>query len=187
MNITWILLFIVAFIAVIVMWYIMAYNRFIRLHTMLKEAWSGIEVQLKRRYDLIPNLVSTVKGYSVHEKTIFEDIAKYRAESIGASGAEEKATAEAGLSGALKTLFAVAENYPDLKANQNFIELQAQLTAIEDEVQLARRYYNGTVRNYNVLCTIFPSNIVAGIAGFQPAEFFEVDGAHERQAPSVKF
>jgi len=187
-NSFWFVLMILVVIgSLLVMWSIMTYNRFIRLKNFLKEAWSGVEVQLKRRYDLIPNLVSTVKGYSIHEKSIFEDIAKYRSASIGATGVEQKAQAEAGLTGALKTLFAVAENYPDLKANQNFLDLQKQLATLEDEVQLARRYYNGTVRNFNVLCTVFPSNIIASFAGFKQAEFFEVGAAHERETPSVKF
>ncbi|HJM69100.1 MAG TPA: LemA family protein [Candidatus Babeliales bacterium] len=187
MNFSLILMILVGIGALLIMWCIMTYNRFIRLKNLLKEAWSGIEVQLKRRYDLIPNLVSTVKGYSFHEKSILEDVAKYRAESIGATSVEQKATAEDGLTGALKTLFAVAENYPDLKANQNFLDLQTQLAALEDEVQLARRYYNGTVRNFNVLCTVFPSNLIASLAGFNQAEYFEVASASERETPSVKF
>ncbi|MBT4855906.1 LemA family protein [bacterium] len=187
MNLTILFFVLVGIGAVVVLWFVMTYNRFIRLRTLLKEAWSGIDVQLKRRYDLIPNLVSTVKGYSVHEKSIFEDIAKYRAASMGATDMGQKSEAEVGLTGALKTLFAVAENYPDLKANANFLELQGKLAVLEEDIQLARRYYNGTVRNYNVLCTIFPSNIIASLASFKEAEFFEVSNSEERDTPNVKF
>lgn len=182
-----ILLSLIAFVAFAVFWGIGIYNTFVRLKALLKEAWSGIDVQLKRRYDLIPNLVETVKGYQIHEKTTLENIAKYRSAAMHATGVEEKAMAEAGLTQTLKTLFAVAENYPELKANENFLRLQKQLSKIEDEIQLARRYYNGTVRNYNVKVQTFPSNIVAAFAGFHEAPFFELSLAAEREVPTVKF
>lgn len=184
MIILWILL---AIIVVIVVWAIGTYNHLVRLKALLDEGWSGIDVQLKRRYDLIPNLVATVQGYSIHEKSILEDIARFRAASLNATGIEQKALAENGLTQALKTLFAVAENYPQLKANENFLHLQKELTKIEDEVQLSRRYYNGTARNYNVSVTTFPSHIVASTFNFNKVAYFELTNTHERDVPKVKF
>ncbi len=169
------------------MWFVMGYNSLVHLRALLKEAWSGIDVQLKRRYDLIPNLVETVKGYSIHEKSTLENIAKYRSASMNATTVEAKAGAEAGLAQALKTLFAVAENYPQLKANENFMRLQKDLSKIEDELQLARRYYNGTARNYNIKVQMFPSRIIAGITGFTVEPYFELSNAAEREVPTVKF
>lgn len=169
------------------LWAMSTYNGFVRAKAHLDEGWSGINVQLKRRYDLIPNLVAVVKQYSVHEKEVLENITKMRSISMGATSITDKAAAEAGLSGALKTLFAVAENYPDLKANQNFMSLQKDLTTLEEELQLARRYYNGTARNYNTAVNIFPSRIVAGLTGFAPVPYFELDHEDERKAPQVKF
>jgi len=154
---------------------------------MLKEAWSGIDVQLKRRYDLIPNLIETVKGYSKHESDVFEKVTKMRSESMNAQGIKEKSEAELGLSKALKTLFAVAENYPELKANENFLSLQKELAIIEDEIQLSRRYYNGTVRNYMIMMTTFPSNLIANMSHFKPQAYFELADESERKNPKVNF
>lgn len=169
------------------LWAISKYNSLIHVRAMAKEAWSGIDVQLKRRYDLIPNLVETVKGYSGHEKGIFDEIARMRAASMGATDIHAKETAEIGLNRSLKSLFALVENYPNLKANENFMALQKELSSIEQELQLARRYYNGTVRNYTVITTQFPSNIVASIGGFESMPYFEVIDEQERSAPKVKF
>lgn len=175
-------------IAVIcVLWGIGTYNRLVRLLAYVREAWSGVEVQLKRRYDLIPNLVETVKGYQIHEKSTLEAIAQYRSAAMHAKGVTERAEAEAALTNTLKTLFAVAENYPELKANENFLQLQHQLGTIEHEIQLARRYYNGTTRDYNMNVQSFPTRIIAGFTGFKEQPYFEVDNADERNAPRVKF
>ena len=152
----------------------------------MKEAWSGIDVQLKRRHNLIPNLVTTVKGYSKHERNLFEDITEKRAKTIQIDNIKEKSTLETDLSGMLKTLFAVVEDYPYLKANENFLDLQNQLTEIEDQIQYSRRYYNGTVRNYNIRVESFPNNIVSGLFHFKPEEYFEITFATERKTPEVK-
>jgi LemA protein len=184
MIILWILL---AVVAVVVLWAIGAYNGLVRLKALLDEAWSGIDVQLKRRYDLIPNLVATVQGYSIHEKSILEEIARLRAASLGATGVQAQAVADNGLTQALKTLFAVVENYPQLKANENFMLLQRELTNVEEQLQLARRYYNGTARNYNISIRTFPTNLVAGVGNFTPSPYFETAGSHERENPQVKF
>lgn len=167
-------------------WFVGGYNALVRLYALVQEAWSGIDVQLKRRYDLIPNLVAVVKQYSIHEQSVLENVTKMRSISMQAKTVEEKAQAEGELTQALKTLFAVAENYPNLKANENFMELQKTLTDIEDQIQLARRYYNGTVRNYMIARTSFPTNIIAGIVGFGPASYFEIEPA-ERESQRVQF
>lgn len=179
-----VILFIAA--AAIVIWIVFVYNFFIRDRNLIKEAWSGIDVQLKRRHNLIPNLVASVKGYSSHEKTLFEDITKKRSEAAKIESIKEKAPAESDLSGMLKTLFVVAENYPDLKASQNFLNLQNQLVEIEDQLQYARRYYNGAVRNYNIRVESFPSNIIAGIFNFKQDNFFEITLATEKATPEVR-
>ena len=173
-------------VGLIILWLIVIYNLFIRDRNLMKEAWSGIDVQLKRRHNLIPNLVTTVKGYSKHERNLFEEITQKRAKTIQMDNIKEKSTLETDLSGMLKTLFAVAEDYPDLRANENFLDLQNQLTEIEDQIQYARRYYNGTVRNYNIRVESFPNNIVAGLFDFKPEEFFEITFATERKTPEVK-
>lgn len=162
------------------------YNALVRLKNMAQEAWSGIDVQLKRRYDLIPNLVQTVKGYASHETELFEKVTLARTKAINAHGVEGKAAADASLGGTLKTLFAVAESYPELKANTNFLELQKTLAHIETDIQLARRYYNGATRDFNMMIQMFPSSIVARMAGFRSLPFFEVD-SEERNNPEVKF
>jgi LemA protein len=176
-----------AAVALVFAWSVSVYNRFVRLRNLMAEAWSGIDVQLKRRVDLIPNLVETVKGYAGHEKELFEKIAASRAQSVSAGSVREQAAAESALTASLRTLFAVAEAYPDLKANTNFLELQKSLAEIEDQIQMARRYYNGTVRENNVLVDSFPSNLVARMAGFTKADFFELEDSAERKAPQVRF
>ena len=154
------------------------YSSLVRLNQQASEAWSDITVQLKRRYDLIPNLVNTVKGYATHEKSVFEDVTKARANALNAQGVEETAKAENQFSQTMKSLFAVAEAYPDLKASQNFQELQAELTDTEDKIQASRRFYNGVVRDFNTKRKTFPTNIFASLLGFkQDKVFFELDEA----------
>lgn len=162
------------------------YNGLVKLRVLVDEAWSGIDVQLKRRYDLIPNLVETVKGYAKHEKETFEKIAELRSSAMKTDSPEKKGEIENQLTSTLKTLFAVAENYPELKADANFRELQQTLNSIEEEIQGARRYYNGAVREFNLKIAVFPNNIVAGILGFKPREFFEADET-ERENVKVDF
>jgi LemA protein len=177
-------------VALVVLWVIFAYNRLIVLKNRTKEAWSDIDVQLKRRYDLIPNLVETVKGYASHEKEALENVIKARAAAMSAkeSGDPQKmGQAENMLSGTLKSLFALSENYPDLKASTNFLELQRELRDTEDKVQASRRFYNTNTRDLNTKIETFPTNLIAKIFGFAKVDFFEVEGAEERQAPQVKF
>ncbi len=181
------LLSIIGIIALIGLWYAGVYNSLVHVKSNLDEALSGVDVQLKRRYDLIPNLVAVVKQYGVHEKEIFENLAKMRAASMGASTVQEKSQADMGLTQTLKTLFAVSESYPELKANQNFLQLQHDLSSIESDLQLSRRYYNGTVRNYNIKVLSFPSNLVANFSNFTKAAYFEVNSQAEREAPKVSF
>ena len=163
------------------------YNRLIRSRNILNEAWSGIDVQLKRRHDLIPNIIETVKGYVKHERKVFEEITNLRSQLTRTATIPEKGQLENSFSQALKSIFALAEAYPDLKANKNFIELQQTLANTEDQIQLARRYYNGAARDYNTMVESFPSNIMARIFGFLKAEFFEIELAIEREVPGVKF
>jgi LemA protein len=154
------------------------YNGLVRLNVQANEAWSDITVQLKRRYDLIPNLVNSVKGYATHEKSVLEDVTKARANALNAQGVQETAKAENQFQDTLKSLFAVAENYPQLKANENFLQLQGELVDTEDKIQASRRFYNGTVRDFNTKRTVFPTNILAGMLGFnKDREFFELDEA----------
>jgi LemA protein len=171
---------------IIIIWIFITYNLFIRDKNLIKEAWSGIDVQLKRRHNLIPNLVSSVKGYSQYEKNLLEQITQKRSEAVKVENIKEKAPAESDLSGMLKNLFIAVENYPELKANQNFLDLQNQLIEIEDQLQYARRYYNGAVRNYNIRVESFPSNIIAGIFNYKQDAFFEISLATERKTPEVK-
>ena len=178
---------VLALAVVIVFWGIGVYNGLIRLRNMKDEGWSGIDVQLKRRHDLVGNLVNTVKGYMVHEKSVLEEIAKMRAMAQNAAGVAQAAQAEGMLSQALGRLFAVMENYPQLRANENVMQLQNTLTTLEDDIQLARRYYNGTVRDYNTRIEVFPASIIARQYAFQKAEFFELDNAAEREVPQVSF
>ena len=178
----------IIFLGVILLFIVISgaiYNRFIQLKALLEEAYSGIDVQLKRRHDLIPNIVEAVKGYSQYERKTLENITQLRSQLMKASPTERDKM-ESQLSTGLKGLFAVAENYPDLKANQSFLSLQQQLSEIEDQIQMARRYYNGTVRNNNILVQSFPSSIIAGIFHFQPQKFFEIEYATDRQVPDVK-
>jgi LemA protein len=170
-------------VLVLVGWFILAYNRFVRLMTHAKEAWSDIEVQMKRRYDLIPNLVNTVKGYAKHESSAFENVTKARAMALGAQTLHDKGEAENMLTGALKSLFAVAEAYPDLKANQNFLELQRELSDTENKIQAARRFYNTNVRDLNIATDTFPSNFVAKIFNFSKMEFFDLEGSEAAKEP----
>ncbi|MDD2904397.1 MAG: LemA family protein [Syntrophales bacterium] len=163
------------------------YNRLVRNRQMVQEGWSGIDVQLKRRADLIPNLIEAVKGYMGHEKGVLEKVTELRAQSLQAASVGDKAKAEGALGAALANLFAVAENYPDLKASQNFIQLQQSLADIEEQIQLSRRYYNGAVRNLNILVASFPSNIIANMFQFAPAEYFEIEDAADRAVPKVAF
>jgi len=173
-------------LAVILLWAIAIYNGLIKLKNRVDEAWSDIDVQLKRRYDLIPNLVSTVKGYATHEKEVFEKVTEARTRAMGAQSAADKAQAENMLSDTLKSLFAVAEAYPDLKANQNFLELQRELTDTEDKIQASRRFYNGNVRDFNTKIQVFPNNMFAGMLGFSAREFFEAE-AGEKENVKVEF
>ena len=154
---------------------------------MVEEGWSGIEVQLKRRSNLIPNLLETVKGYMGHERELLSKVTELRSQSMQERAVDKKARLEEKLSRSLANVFAVAEGYPDLKANENFSELQAELSEIEDQIQLARRYYNGTVRNLNIQVESFPGNIIAGIFKFTRAEFFEIEDPTERTVPEVSF
>lgn len=176
-----------AMVALVIVWAVACYNRLVSLRSMAEEAWSGIDVQLKRRYDLIPNLVEVVKGYSIHEKEVLTDVIRLRTESMNATEVDQKETAEIGLASSLKTLFAVAEQYPDLKANENFLTLQKELSSIEQELQYARRYYNGSVRNYVISIKQFPSIMIAKLFAFMPMSYFELSSDKEREVPSAKF
>ncbi len=177
-----------AIIVIGILWIIGSYNRFVRLINQAKEAWADIEVQLKRRYDLIPNLVNTVKGYAAHESTAFEKVTAARSAAMGAGNLADKAEAESNLSGALKSVFAIAEAYPDLKANQNFLELQRELSDTENKIQAARRFYNGTVRDLNTAIQSFPANAVAKTFNFSAMELFDLADNDAAQNPvEVKF
>lgn len=184
MNILYVIL---GVIGVVVLWLIYTFNNLVRRRFRVREAWSDIDVQLKRRYDLIPNLVETVKGYMTHEKEVFEKVSEARSQAMGAKGKDEKLGAENALSGTLKTLFAVSENYPELRANENFMELQRELSDTENKIQASRRFYNGTVMDYNTMIGTFPTNFFAGVFGFSKEEFFGVENASEREAVKVKF
>ena len=177
-------------LGLIILWLILIYNRLVVLRNRTKEAWADIDVQLKRRYDLIPNLVETVKGYAVHERGVFENVTKARAAAMSAeqTGDPKKVgQAENMLSSTLKSLFAVAENYPDLKASNNFIELQRELCDTEDKIQAARRFYNTNVRDMNTKLESFPINLVASSLKFEKKPFFEIENPEQREAVQVKF
>ena len=174
-------------VLVIAIWVIFSYNHFIVFINRAKEAWSDIDVQLKRRYDLIPNLVNTVKGYATHESSTFDKVTQARTAAMGASNVADKGKAENMLTESLKSVFAVAEAYPDLKANQNFLDLQTQLTDTEDKIQASRRFYNGNVRDLNIAIEAFPGNIVAGLFHFAKMELFTLDEEAARQPVEVKF
>lgn len=183
-----VLIVIAALLGVIIMFVIGSYNGLVTLRNRVEEAWSDITVQLKRRTDLIPNLVNSVKGYATHEKEVFEKVTEARSAIMNAQGAADAAKAENMMEGALKSLFAVAEAYPELKANQNFLQLQQELVDTEDKIQAARRFYNGGVRDLNTKIQTFPANIVAGMFGFQAKEFFDVEDRASVENPvEVKF
>jgi LemA protein len=184
MALLWIIL---AIVAVVVLWVVGAFNGLVVLKNRAKEAWADIDVQLKRRYDLIPNLVETVKGYATHERELFEKVTQARANAMNAQGMKAKGEAENMLSGTLKSLFAVSENYPELKASVNFLQLQNELTDTEDKIQAARRFYNTNVRDLNIKIESFPTNIMAGMFGFTPMELFQTANEAERNPVSVKF
>ncbi|MDI1471980.1 MAG: LemA family protein [Thermodesulfovibrio sp.] len=170
----------------VLLWLIFTYNKLVRLKIMTEQAWSDVDVQLKRRHDLIPNLVETVKGYATHERKTLEEVVKIRNTAISAKTTEEKIEAENMLTQALRQLFALAENYPDLKASVNFQALQNELAKIEETISMARRYFNAVVRDYNTSISIFPNSLIAGILGFTRKIFFEMDET-ERVVPQVKF
>ncbi|HUS26277.1 MAG TPA: LemA family protein [Nevskiaceae bacterium] len=182
---------IAAVVAVIIIMLVVMYNSLVRLNIRAQEAWSDITVQLKRRYDLIPNLINTVKGYATHEKTVFEDVTKARANALNAQGVKETAKAENQFQDALKSIFAVAEAYPQLKANENFKALQDELVDTEDKIQASRRFYNGVVRDFNTKRKVFPTSVFAGMLGFNSdKEFFELDEAEDAKVQKpveVKF
>ncbi len=173
----------------LILGFILTYNGLVRLRNQMRNAWSQIDVQLKRRHDLIPNLVETVKGYAAHERQTLEAVTAARNAAVGAigKGVGAQAKAEGELTGALSRLLAVAERYPDLKANQNFLALQEELTSTENKVAFARQYYNDATLHYNNKTQMFPSNIIAGMFGFRQGEFFEIEAPAEREAPKVKF
>jgi LemA protein len=183
------MIYILIIVAVIVLWVIFSYNGFVSRRNWAKEAWADIEVQLKRRYDLIPNLVNTVKGYAGHESSAFENVTKARSMAMGATGpTEAHAQAENMLTGALKSVFAIAEAYPDLKANTNFLALQNELSDTENKIQAARRFYNSNVRDLNTSVESFPANVIAGMFHFSKMEFFDLADNDAAQNPvEVKF
>lgn len=183
MQIVWIIL---GLIVLVVLWLIGVFNGLITLKNRTKEAWSDIDVQLKRRYDLIPNLVESVKGYAKHEKELLENVTKARTEAMGAKGIEDKAKAENMLSETLKSLFAVAENYPTLRANENFLHLQQELSDTENKIEAARRFYNGNVRDFNTKMQVFPNNMIAKNMNFKEFDLFEA-ATGEKEVVKVKF
>jgi len=173
-------------VLLIIFWLIAVYNGLIKSKNRVQEAWSDIDVQLKRRYDLIPNLIETVKAYAAHEKEVFQKVTEARSQAMQAKTLAEKGKAENMLSSTLKSLFAVAENYPDLKASQNFMQLQDELSDTENKIQAARRFYNGNVRDFNIKIQVFPTNLIAGLLGFKAFEFFQIE-EEQREAPKVQF
>lgn len=173
-------------VAVVVGYILVAYNSLVRLKNQMKEAWSDIDVQLKRRHSLIPNLVETVKGYATHEREAFESVTAARAKALGAQTPHDKAEAENMLSSTLKTIFAISENYPDLKANTNFLELQRELSDTENKIQASRRFYNGNVRDLNIAVDSFPASTIAGMFNFAKMEFFELEEGQEAAREPVK-
>ena len=182
-----ILQIVLAILVLLILWLAGTYNGLVKLKNRAKEAWADIDVQLKRRYDLIPNLVETVKGYASHERELFEKVTEARTRAMGAQTIKEHGEAENMLAGALKSLFAVSENYPQLRASENFLELQRELTDTEDKIQAARRFYNGNARDLNIVIESFPSNIIAGIFTFKQAEFFELEDAAAKEPVRVGF
>jgi len=184
MNITYI---IIAVIVLVVLWVVFTYNRLVSLRNRVREAFSDIDVQLKRRYNLIPNLVETIKGYAAQEKEVFIKVTEARAKAMGAQGKHDKAAAENMLSQTLKSLFAVTENYPQLKSSQNFLELQRELRDTEDKIQASRRFHNTNVMALNTRVQTVPTNFIANAFGFKQEEFFEIEEAAQRETPKVAF
>ncbi|MDO4860729.1 MAG: LemA family protein [Bacillota bacterium] len=184
---TIILIVVIAVVVILLLWFVGAYNGFVKLKNRVEEAFATMDVYMKKRFDLIPNLVETVKGYAAHEATTLQNVVEARNMAQNAKTVEEKIEGENALTGTLKTLFAVAENYPDLKANQNFLDLQNQLKAVEGDIANSRKYYNATVREYNTKAESFPSNIIAGMFHFERKPMFEVDSEEERQNVNVQF
>ena len=182
-----ILLIVVAVALAVALWGISVYNGLVRRKNVVAEAWSGIEAQLKRRADLIPNLVETVKGYAGHERQTFEDLAKLRSQGQAQSDVAQRAQTEQAITAAIGRVLAVAEAYPQLRASENFQSLQKDLGDVEEQIQLARRYYNGAVRDFNVMIEQFPSSLIAGWRGFKTAPFFEIENAADRTVPKVSF
>lgn len=182
------MIYVAIIIGLVILWFIIVYNGLVSSRNRVDEAWSDIEVQLKRRYDLIPNLVNTVKGYTKQESSVLENVTRLRTEAMNAGSMQEKLKDENMLSGALKSLFAVAESYPDLKSNQNFMQMQSDLTDTEDKIQASRRFYNGNVRDYNTKLQVFPNNLIAGTMGFAVKQFFDIDEKGvEGQPVNVQF
>lgn len=184
MSLSWIIIIV---IAVTAGYALLAYNSLVRRRNQVEEAWSDIDVQLKRRHNLIPNVVETVKGYATHEREAFDSVTQARAQALGAKTPAEHTKAENALTATLKTLFAVSENYPDLKANTNFLELQRELSDTENKIQASYRFYNSTVRDFNTALQTVPTNIIANLFGFKTREFFEVEDEAVRSVPKVDF
>ncbi len=182
----WVIWFVIALAVIVILWFIGIYNRFIILRNRIQGAWAQIDVQLKKRYDLVPNLVETVKGYAKHEREVFEKVTEARTKAISAGSVGEQAQAENMLTSALRTLFAVAEAYPDLKASQNFLKLQEELANIENRIAYARQHYNDVVQSYNTLRQKFPQSMLASLFNFPPAEYFEIEEV-AREVPRVSF
>ena len=174
-------------VVVIGLWFMLTYNGLVKLRNQVRNAWSQIDVQLKRRYDLIPNLVETVKGYASHERETLEQVVQARQQGIDATSVGEQGRAENMITGALRQLFALSEAYPDLKANQNFLQLQEELASTENKIGFARQYYNDTVQQFNTRQQQFPANMVAGMLGFEASDFFELEEPEAREAPKVEF
>lgn len=181
------LIIVLAIIAIAVLYGVFVYNKLVRFRTLVEEAWSGINVQLKKRHDLIPNLMETVKGYATHERETFESVTRARTSAIQAQDVKTQEAAENQLSGALMRLMAISERYPELKANQNFMQLQEQLGTIENDIEKSRRYYNGAVRQKNIAIDTFPSNMVANMFNFEKSVFFELENEAEKAVPQIKF
>lgn len=183
----WIVFVLLGIVVIVAIWFIGIYNRLVGLRNNVEASWKQVDVQLQKRYDLVPNLVETVKGYVAHEKETLEKVTQARNMAINATGVAQQAEAENMLSGALKSLFAVSEAYPDLKANQNFLMLQQELANIENKIAYSRQHYNDVVRGYNTLQQQFPANMVAGMASCKPADYFEIEEPAAREAPKVSF
>ncbi len=182
-----VLIAVLAVVVVVLIWVMAAYNRFVRLRVRAEESWRDVDTQLKRRWDLIPNVMETVKGYAAHEREVFERVTQARAQGQAATTPKEQQAADAQLRSAMVNLFAVAEAYPQLKANENFLQLQSSLGEVEDSIQKSRRYYNAIVRDFNTAIQVFPGSLIAGLFGFKPREFFALEDDAQREAPKVKF